>query len=383
MSFSIKKLSPPIPKPGSTLNNNTTFSGFSVNRNRYNSVPIPSTPSWALCPNPVGTPTTDLNWAYQDVAFGNGIWVTASNQVVEPRIMISSSPYAERFDISVNKTNVGNIQNTEFCNGRFFLSCSGVISYSSDGINWTDVSSGDISGYQWNSVTYIPSINRLVAVGTNVAAYSDNNGDSWTGVLSPNIPAGNYMKVVHDPSNNILVAVNGTAGVNQSIVSTNNGLTWSSAGSNLPSNVWWGLAYGNGYFICVSRSGGAVANQYARSTDGINWTASVLPSSLASTGYGTRGIAFGNGLWAICLTIFTSSMPSFGTGICISKDNGITWEIQRTPYTFNGRAQRWNGISYGNNRFVTCAERSGGPFNMVGYPATSNSIGLLNNPSIL
>ena len=108
-----------------------------------------------------------------------------------------------------------------------------------------------------------------------------------------------------------------------------------------------------------------------------------MPSSLASTGYGTRGIAFGNGLWAICLTIFTSSMTSFGTGICISKDNGITWEIQRTPYTSSGRAQRWNGISYGNNRFVTCAERSGGPFNMVGYPATSNSISVLNNSSIL
>jgi len=59
MNFSIKKLTPSVPRLGSMLNN-TPVTGFSINKNKYNSVTTPSTPSWALCDNPVGTPTTGL-----------------------------------------------------------------------------------------------------------------------------------------------------------------------------------------------------------------------------------------------------------------------------------------------------------------------------------
>lgn len=84
---------------------------------------------------------------------------------------------------------------------------------------------------------------------------------------------------------NLYVAVGDT-----SIITSPNGITWTSRTSSFGSTAINTVAYGNGYWVAVGGSG-----KVAYSSDGITWTQ-------VSTGIGTtevKSVAWGNGLWVI------------------------------------------------------------------------------------
>jgi hypothetical protein len=110
-----------------------------------------------------------------------------------------------------------------------------------------------------------------------------------------------------------------------------NGINWSA--STLPSSgTWVGVAYGNGLFVASAQN----SAQGAYSTNGINWSASALPFS------GTWNfMTYGNGTFVVVAA---------GTNQAAFSTNGITW----TACTMPSSAQ-WQSVAYGDGVFVAIA----------------------------
>lgn len=83
--------------------------------------------------------------------------------------------------------------------------------------------------------------------------------------------------------------------------------------STLNTSSWKGVVYGGGKYVAVNYE------NFAYSTDGINWTCGTLPIS-------TSGIAYGNGMY--CAYGYSD------TNVCYSTD-GINWNTASTNYNSN------------------------------------------------
>ena len=152
------------------------------------------------------------------------------------------------------------------------------IYYSTDnGINWTPTSSPFQNyanrGY-YNERTWI-------AVGTgssnNIALSTD--GISWTGKSSD---IGYGEDILY--GNNIWVAV----GTNGAVYSTNDGVTWTST-TGTPSDTLEGVTWNKNLNLwVVSNGSSASSSDFFYSNDGINWLNIAKNTSLLPTGYGAK-----------------------------------------------------------------------------------------------
>lgn len=321
--------------------------------------------NFSLSPNPVGARIDgggSINaFSYSEAAFGNGRWVTSSTQsYANQRQLISTSPTADFFDICGNYNTGSNINTTFFSNGRFFLGTTGLIPYSTNGLNWGFVEDASLSSLTIGGFTNIPSTGRIVGIANNAAVYSDNSGDSWSVVSIPTFAG---QKIAYNPITDILAAVSNGNGAARSL---DKGLTWTK--HDISTGQFSGIAYGNGVFVTVNRTTSTVWT----STDASNWTQSTNFQVANYAGFNPRSVAFGNGIFAVAVANFANPWPippgPLGPGVIISRDNGITWQALQTPYNEVNRANRWNGIRFDNGVFVVSAETSSGPYNMVGKP---------------
>ena len=98
--------------------------------------------------------------------------------------------------------------------------------------------------------------------------------------------------------------------------------------STLNTSSWKGVVYGDGKYVAVNYE------NFAYSTDGINWTYGTLPIS-------ANGIAYGNGMF--CAYGYSD------TNVCYSTD-GINWNTASTNYNSNKFS-----IYFLNNKFFISA----------------------------
>lgn len=167
---------------------------------------------------------------------------------------------------------INNFRDITYGNG-LFVSAFSTISYSTDGINWQNVS----GSYQ---ISYLTFGNGLfVGVGYSV-------------VGSPGVPTG--------------FAATSTDGIN-----------WT-ARTPAANNWWQAVAYGNGLFVAVARTG--TGNRIMTSPDGITWTS--RNSGIDPT---FSGVAYGNNIW-----VAIASTSSGGT--TFTSIDGITWTERATAF---------------------------------------------------
>jgi hypothetical protein len=130
------------------------------------------------------------------------------------------------------------------------------------------------------------------------------------------------------------------SGLNGALYTSPDAVNWTARASSYFSNIS-GLAYGNSIFVATTSPIIAQsAQQYATSTDGINWTQRSLPLS----GMGAASIAFGNGIFV--MPCQNSTAPLYTSTLLTSTD-GINWTTRSMP-----SAQVWSGIAFGNGVFV-------------------------------
>lgn len=167
----------------------------------------------------------------------------------------------------------------------------GVIITSSDGINWTNRTSGItdvIRGIAFGNSIY-------VVVGQKGVILSSSDGISWTTRTSG---SSNYLYGV-SYLNEKFIAV----GKSGTILTSTDGITWSTKTSGISTNLKE-VSYGNGVYVAIG-TGGTILS----STDTETWT--------------SRDGASGDDLWAI--DFGNNTFLTGGSNIYRSY-NGVSWD---------------------------------------------------------
>ena len=193
---------------------------------------------------------------WNDVAYGNGVWVVVGGVSYEYRGEYAQNSYR---DYTYNFAN---------------------IAYSTNGGSaWSQISpvrnttEGD--PIRWKGIAYGNSM--FVTVGGSGMAYS-TNGTSWT-----NVGSGSWNSVKY--RDGLFVAVGNAVQGNGRIAYSTNGINWSEV--NVGTSGWQDIAYGNGKWIAVG--GESNTARVAYSDNGMNWT---VQSVNGSTGIWSK-ITFG------------------------------------------------------------------------------------------
>jgi hypothetical protein len=207
------------------------------------------------------------------------------------------------------------------------------IAYSSNGINWTGITSGatnfttGATCIAWNGVRFVAT-----GSGTNSIAYS-SNGINWTAIPnSSSTFTGGGLTVAWNGSRFIA----GGSGTNALAFSAD-GIIWT--GIALSANTFTtsaiGIAWNGRLWVAV----GLGTNTIAYSGDGVTWTGITIASGPFSTQ--GNGIAWNGKLWVAV---------GQGTNSIAYSINGINWTgISNTfinTFTTAGLAIAWNGIRF-------------------------------------
>ena len=256
---------------------------------------------------------------------------------------------------------INNFRDITYGKGLFVAAFS-TISYSPDGINWTNVS----GSYQISYVTFGNGI--FVGVGfSNVGspgvptgfAATSPDGINWTA----RTPAANNWWQAVAYGNGLFVAVSRT-GTGNRIMTSPDGITWTSRNSG-NSPEFSGVAYGNGIWVAIASTG--TGGLTYTSADGITWTE-------RATAFGNESIYFANGKfvtgsyystnglsWTIAINGFNPLAITYGNGFFVGvissgvnrfyySADGITWTA--TPAASNAT---FESIAFGENTFVAGA----------------------------
>lgn len=232
-------------------------------------------------------------------------------------VLVGSSLYFICDNFTVLKYTNSTFTPYLLCTDLFLMiNGSGQQSYStSKGVYWTPSSSQTVSG-TWNAITSGNGVS--VMVGTNVQARSTDNGLTWSYATTQ--LSGSWSSVAF--GNGVFVMIT-SANIARS---TDNGRAWTSVA--IPFGTWNAIAFGNGVFVLTG------VNNQARSTDnGLTWNyASIQVSGVWSS------LVYGNGVFVM-----------IGSDIqARSTDNGVSWTTVATPLLGS-----WYKAAFGNGVFVT------------------------------
>jgi hypothetical protein len=201
------------------------------------------------------------------------------------------------------------------------------IAYSDNGTTWTQAS---VPSARWYGIGYgnglwvITPLASDTNSSTNIYATS-TNGTSWTErtisrqVARKNVAYGNAIWVMGGGSSYYWTSTNGTSWTER---------TWTVTSEE-------GLAFVNGQFIAPPNGSTA----YWTSTNGTSWTQRTGPAS----GYGRVG---GDGTTIKLVTDVSSNFA-------YSSTDGITWTAELLPSTGN-----WSAIAAGGGKFVTVSRNT-------------------------
>jgi ribosomal protein L13E len=181
----------------------------------------------------------------------------------------------------------------------------------------------------WTSVTYGNGLYVAVSnSGTNNRVMTSPDGITWTSRTSA--ANNNYWTSV-TYGNGLYVAVSNT-GTDNRVMTSPDGIIWTSR-TSAANNNWTSVTYGNGLYVAVSNSG--TNNRVMTSPDGITWTSrtSVADNSWTS-------LTYGNGLYVAVSNSGTNNRV-------MTSPDGITWTL-RTSVADNS----WTSLTYGNGLYV-------------------------------
>jgi len=235
------------------------------------------------------------------------------------------------------------------------------IGISSNGINWYTYS----VPVTFNNVTWLNSKQALVfttAASSNTPVYicnfysnslnlSDNinnkflnyTNDSLNNMYSQNTPNTNAWKsVTYSGDLNLFVAISNT-GVNNRIMTSDNGINWISR-SSPADNDWSSICWSSelDLFVAVANSG--IGNRIMTSPDGINWTIRSSPVDNNWTSV----------CWSEDLLLFVAVSNTGTNNRVMTSSNGIDWTLRSTPIDNN-----WTSVCWGNNGLFVAVSNSG------------------------
>jgi hypothetical protein len=265
-----------------------------------------------------------------------------------------------------------------FLNGKFTtLHYPGVVSTSTDGASWTTAQTGStdtLKDLVYGNGRYL-ALATVPAGGGNVSYVlrTSADGQTWT---TPTLPAQaatmRLSAIVFANGKFTAIAAGPNGAFGAEVLSSTDGLAWTSQTASTFWNDVGMLAYGNGVYVAV---GGVVQV----STDGVTWTMPVtsqtapnrlkfvnglffmvgngglIRTSPSGSTWTTRtsgttrnlhDVDFGNGTYAIA-GAFNAQR---GTGTLLTSPDAASWTL--ADLTAVAPIQNLYGMAFGNDRFV-------------------------------
>ena len=239
-------------------------------------------------------------------------------------------------------------------NGNFVaISYKGIIVYSSDGSVWTKATTGPSTMYRWNAIAYGTPGGKgrfvaLASAGDQAVTYSDDNGATWTTSTS-GLPSGvnqAWMSLVYGSNKYVAVASNEES-TGLGIMYSSDGITWTSAtgiAAELKTPFLSSVTYGNGVFVAVTSVPETNQNIFAYSTDGNTWSS----SSSIPTAYWVS-VTYGNGVFVAVANY--NSDPLNNACVAYSSD-GKNWS---SSFTAIPSGNKWFSVAYGDGVYIAVA----------------------------
>ena len=214
------------------------------------------------------------------------------------------------------------------------------MSTSTSGSTWTGRTAAENT--DWRSVAYGTGI--FVAVGGfgNYRVMTSPDGINWSS-RTASVTTNTWRAVTFGNNKFVAVAGSGT-GTNDRVMTSSNGINWVTQTSAADSS-WSSVVYGDvdGLFVAVADSGTA-ANRVMTSSNGINWT-----KQTAASNNNWSSVTYGLGLFVAVST--SGSNPRVMTS-----EDGISW-TSRTAASSNS----WKSVTFGNGYFVAVSDSGSNP----------------------
>lgn len=206
------------------------------------------------------------------------------------------------------------------------------------GRDWV-VHSNAFNNY-WQSITY--GNNLFVAVGSqsfpNTGIITSPDGINWTSQQNPITDGYTWQSWVDIAYGNELFVAVGTGNSNN-IMTSLDGVVWTQPPiQDATSYEYSSITYGNGIFVALA--GVETNDGVAISLDGIDWT---MYPSVSKPGSVWRSITYGNGLFVAV----ASSLYNDGVNYVMTSSDGITWTLRQ-----GADFGHWVSVTYGNGLFV-------------------------------
>lgn len=204
-----------------------------------------------------------------------------------------------------------------------------------DGINWTAVTTGALSGF--NDICYSAERQLFAACGASSQLWTSPDAATWT----QRTPAsGSWRGIAWSPDAGLFVSVTPDSG-SQQVMTSPNGVTWTLRTTPLD-RAWECVRWVPflGLFVAGAINGGVFGDTHRimTSPDGINWTAR------------TTGLLFGQAYQAYRLTYSGSivcccSRGNFGN---MKSTDGISWPCASNAPITSGQSD----VAFGAGIFV-------------------------------
>jgi hypothetical protein len=273
--------------------------------------------------------STDEMAAWTDVAFSEGKFVAVNSA---SGFVLTSSDGREWNGREIPEANIWRA--VTYGNGRFVAVAEdglNQVMYSDDGVTWIAASSS--VQLAWSSVTYGEGL--FVAVSSDGANRVMTSPDGATWTTRTAAFDSTWYDVTYGNGRFVAVALGSALGVAGNVMYSDNGTNWFTATSS-EDLAYVDVEYGEGLFVAVSIVG--AGNQIMTSPDGITWTTRTTPTP-------TReyfAIAYGNGTF-IAIASTTNNV--------LYSDDGLEWYVLD-----NGiQAATWFGLAFGEGTFVAVA----------------------------
>lgn len=260
------------------------------------------------------------------ITFGNGLFVGVESSSYGK---IHTSPngvnWTTSFEFDQSYTNLWGVS---YSNNMFLaFGRQGNVLLSTDGVNWTVENS--VTPISLNDVYF--GNDRFIGVGDydyESRILSSQDGINWKYVDLP-LPYGHLQSVIYGNGTFIAVGQYGT------ILSSEDGEHWfaRSARTNLRN-----AAYGNGLFIGVSGDDRTIIS----SQNGISWTSR---TELIYEDY-LSDVTFGDGKF-----VAVGVIDDHNAGLILTSSDGIEWEE-----TLRGTVSRLKAVGHGKGIFVAVGE---------------------------
>lgn len=183
---------------------------------------------------------------------------------------------------------------------------TGVVMISKDSADWRLATDSGAVAVLLRGVSYSAERNRWLSVGNGTNIRFSDDGDSWSSAGTPLGPTPYYNSAY---GNGQFVGTGNSGGIYRS----GDGNTWTAATSNgTPTGILWSVVYvaEQNQWILTGATG-----QIYRSTDGDTWTAAA--SSGALTAGDLRAVRFGNGQY----------VAVGASGVILRSTDGDTWTV--------------------------------------------------------